>query len=50
MNCCRSYYCIGCNKVSARLSTSWSTVTFPDGSHLHRCLECRTAKRAAELS
>jgi hypothetical protein len=40
--CCRTYYCIGCQKAAAHLSESWSTVTFPDGSHMHRCLECRT--------
>ena len=49
--CCRTYYCVACDKAAAELSTSWSTVTFPDRTHLHRCLECRTSSKiTSELS
>lgn len=43
--CCRTFRCVGCDKAAAELSTAWSTVSFPDGTHLHRCLECRTATK-----
>lgn len=42
MPCCSRYRCVQCGKEAPRLSESWSTVSFPDRSHIHRCLECRS--------